>query len=65
MDDEREIIYIALSNSLSMYKELLEDNNIDPDERELVEYLIERHLNLIDKYHDKITESSTIKRPKW
>lgn len=65
MDDEKEIIYIALSNSLSLYKELLEEDNIEPDERELVEYLIERHLNLIDKYHDEITQSTTIKRPKW
>lgn len=65
MEDEKEIIYIALSNSLSMYKELLEEDNIKPDEREFIEYLIDRHVNLIDKYSNEITQDTPIKRPKW
>ena len=68
MDDEREIIFIALSNSLNMYNSLLE-TKLSSKERELIEYTINRHLELIDKYHNIINEgvieNKPIGRPKW
>ena len=68
MDDEREIIFIALSNSLNMYNSLLE-TKLSSKERELIEYTINRHLELIDKYHNLINEgvieNKPIGRPKW
>lgn len=68
MDDEREIIFVALSNSLNMYNSLLE-TKLSSKERELIEYTINRHLELIDKYHNLInegvTENKPIGRPKW
>lgn len=65
MDDEKEIIYIALCNSLRDYENFLEEDNIDPQERELTQYLINRHLELIDKYANEIDKPQTIKRPQW
>lgn len=68
MDDEKEILYIALSNSLLSFKELLEeDNNLNKKEKELIDYIINRHLELIDKYADDInkSESNIISRPIW
>jgi hypothetical protein len=68
MDDEREIIFVALSNSLNMYNSLLE-TKLSSKERELIEYTINRHLELIDKYHNLINEgvieNKPIGRPKW
>ena len=68
MDDEREIIFIALSNSLNMYNSLLE-TKLSSNERELIEYTINRHIELIDKYHNLINEgvieNKPIGRPKW
>ena len=68
MDDEREIIFIALSNSLNMYNSLLE-TKLSSKERELIEYTINRHIELIDKYHNLINEgvieNKPIGRPKW
>lgn len=68
MDDEKEILYIALSNSLLSFKELLEEeNNMPKEEKELIDYIINRHLELIDKYAEEISksESNIIKRPIW
>lgn len=65
MDDEKEIIYIALCNSLRDYESFLEEEDIDAKERELTQYLIKRHLELIDKYADEIDKSKTIQRPQW
>lgn len=69
-DDEREILYIALSNSLILYKQSLEENKLSEDERELTEYLIKRHLELLDKYSESILqednkENKPIERPSW
>lgn len=65
MDDEKEIIYIALSNSINMLKDSLEEDNLDKNDRELTQYLIDRHLSILDKYAEEITQEKPIKRPIW
>lgn len=67
MDDEREILYIALSNSLMQYKNLLDNKDLEENERELIEYLISRHLELLDKYSESILNENNkpINRPSW
>lgn len=47
------------------YENSLEDENLDPQERELTQYLINRHLEIIDKYANEIDKPKTIQRPKW
>lgn len=66
MDDEREIIYIAIINSLNYYKELLE-SDINTEDKDLINYLISRHIELLDKYEGEIDndEPKPISRPSW
>lgn len=65
MDDEKEIIYIALSNSINMLNSSLEEDNLDEMDRDLTQYLIERHLSLLDKYEKEIIKENPISRPQW
>ncbi len=71
MDDEREIIYIALSNSLNGYYEMLEatQNNLSKEDLEILQYTIKRHIDIIDKLSSELAleepEDTTIKRPNW
>lgn len=70
MDDEKEIIFIALSNSYISYCELLETlkESSQEDEIPMVEYLIKKHEELLNKYEnniDKEEPGNTISRPPW
>lgn len=66
-EDEKEIIYLALSNSIIMYKELLENKENSEEDKELINYIIKRHLELLDKYCNSICNDSNkpISRPSW
>lgn len=69
MDDDREIIYLALGNSLIAYNDLLEaSKNMPAEDKELLLYIISRHEQLISKYEAEISSddtSVTISRPSW
>lgn len=72
MDDEVEILVIALTNSIAYYKEALEAcPNLDMEEIELINYTITRHEELLNKYTQVIlskiqpTENKPISRPSW
>lgn len=71
MDDKREIIYIALCNSLAGYYEILEacQNNAHEDELELLQYTIKRHEEIIDELSQELElegkPNKTIERPNW
>ena len=73
MDDEKEIIYLALITQLEHYKEVLDDtsNPLKGEERALAEYIFIRTLEVEEKYYAEFTQedkkklNSTIKRPKW
>lgn len=65
MDDEKAIIYIALSNSINMLKYSLEHDNLDEMDKDLTQYLIDRHLSLLDKYENELIKENPIKRPQW
>lgn len=64
MEDEREILYIALGIMIAEYSNILEKEDLDPENRGLAEYLLSRAENLLDKLSSEITEE-TIKRPQW
>lgn len=63
MEDEREILYIALCNSVDDYMQLLEEAKTD--EKDMIKYIISRHWELIDKYAAELGKETTIKRPTW
>lgn len=63
MEDEREIIYIALCNSVDDYMQLLEV--AEKSEIDMLKYIISRHWELIDKYAAELGKETTIKRPTW
>ena len=69
MDDDREIIYLALGNSLIAYNDLLEaSKNMPAEDKELLLYIISRHEQLISKYEAEISSDDTpvtISRPSW
>lgn len=72
MEDEVEIIYLALNNSYVLYNELLENSkdNMSNEEIMQMDYLISRHLELMDKYQKVLgerehSETNHIKRPSW
>lgn len=66
LEDEREIIYIALSNQVNLYSELLEAKDISEDDKNLSQYIIDRSLQLLDKYEKEITDKpNIIPRPLW
>lgn len=65
MEDEEAIIYIALSNSINMLQSSLEEDELDELDKDLTQYLITRHLELLDKYEKSIDKDNTIKRPQW
>lgn len=66
MEDDDEIIYIALSNNIILYEEQKADLK-DAEEIQMVDYIISRSLELLDSYTQKINnkEEQPIQRPKW
>lgn len=67
MDDEKEIVYIALSNSIIHYNNLLEDvENLSQEEIKTAEYLLSRSIEVLDKYSkDIVDETQPMKKPVW
>ena len=62
-EDEKEIIYLALCNSVDDYNAILEESS--EEEKEMIKYIINRHYELIDKYAIELCKDKPIKRPKW
>lgn len=64
-EEEKSILYIALCNSCKMYIDTLEAEGFTPDERELVQHLIEYHNLLIDRLSKELGDNQPIPRPTW
>jgi len=67
MDDEKEIIYIALSNSISYYRTLLESSKELPKEDEIMaKHILLRTEQLLDMYALLIDGNEKLMdRPRW
>lgn len=66
MENDDEIIYLALGNQIQSYLLLLEEEkDIPEEERKMIEYIISRSEYLLDKYAQKIGTDTSISRPKW
>ena len=66
MQEDDDIIYLALCNQLQSYQLLLEEEkDLSEENRMMAEYIISRTEELIDKYAKKIGNDTTIQRPQW
>jgi hypothetical protein len=66
MQEDDEIIYLALCNQLQSYQLLLEEEkDITEENRLMAEYIISRTEQLIEIYAQKIGSDTFIQRPQW
>lgn len=67
MEDDKEIIYLALCNQIQAYQLFLEDsNNLSEEELGMANYIISRSLEIADKLALELNdEDKIIERPKW
>lgn len=64
MEDSKEIIFIALGIMIQEYSDILEKEDLDPENKGLIEYLIMRANDILNNLSSEISEE-TIKRPQW
>ena len=63
MQEDDDIIYLALCNQLQSYQLLLEEEkDLSEENRMMTEY---RTLHLIEIYAQKIGSDTSIQKPKW
>ena len=66
MQEDDDIIYLALCNQLQSYQLLLEEEkDLSEENRMMAEYIISRTLHLIEIYAQKIGSDTSIRKPKW
>ena len=67
MGDSREIIYLALSNQVLLYSDILRRKKITQDERGMAEYIIKRSEEIMDDYSEQIRDEilKPIPKPSW
>lgn len=66
MQEDDDIIYLALCNQLQSYQLLLEEEkDLSEENRMMAEYIISRTLHLIETYAQKIGSDTSIQKPKW
>lgn len=64
MEDDKEILYISLGIMIQEYSNILENGELDQENRELIEYILTRASEILDKLSNDISEE-VIKRPQW
>lgn len=62
-EQDKVIIWVALSNQITFYDNYLQVNELDQEEKEMVHFLIERSLTLLDLYAPSPSDPGTISRP--
>lgn len=66
MQEDDEIIYLALGIQIQSYSLLLEEEKDLPEEnRKMIEYIISRSEHLLEEYAQRIGTDTSIQRPKW
>ena len=64
--EELSLIYVSLSNSILYYEDVIASReNLSLEEKEYTEFLIESHLNLINRLSELLIEDTKIKKPSW
>ena len=66
MQEDDDIIYLALCNQLQSYQLLLEEEkDLTEENRLMAEYIISRTERLVEIYAQKIGSDTSIQRPQW
>lgn len=65
MEDQEVIIYLALSNQVLLYAELLE-GELDEENKNMALYILDRTEKLLLQYENKVKDiETTIPKPQW
>lgn len=66
-DNEISVCYLAICNSIKGYSDLITNENLEEEEKELAEYILSELESLEIKLSNHICDDSNdcIKRPKW
>ena len=62
---KEEIIYLAICNQIQLYPQLLEEEDLDQENRGMAEYILNESLKVEKELGDKLQREKPIERPKW
>lgn len=67
MWEYRDIIYLAICNQILSYDELLRDDTLSEEDRDMANYIIEKSIEVRDKLEKEIMgeDDKPISRPRW
>lgn len=63
--DDRAIIFLALSSQINNCLELLDQEDLDPENRGMLEYILQSSERLAIQYSEELDKPTTIPRPSW
>lgn len=65
MELNKEILYLAICNQIQIYNLLLEEEEIDEENRGMAEYILQESIKIEEKLREDLTKEKPIKRPNW
>ena len=67
MWEYRDIIYLAICNQILSYDELLRDDTLSEEDKDMANYIIEKSIEVRDKLEKEIMgeDDKPISRPRW
>ena len=65
MEENREIIYLAICNQIQLYHIALEEEDLDEENRGMMEYILSESLKIEESLRLELQKEGPIKRPSW
>lgn len=65
MEENREIIYLAICNQIQLYHIALEEEDLDEENRGMMEYILSESLKIEESLRLELQKECPIKRPSW
>ena len=65
MEENREIIYLAICNQIQLYHIALEEGDLDEENRGMMEYILSESLKIEESLRLELQKECPIKRPNW
>lgn len=65
MELNKEILYLAICNQIQIYNLLLEEEEMDAENRGMAEYILQESIKIEEKLREDLTKEKPIKRPNW
>lgn len=63
--ENREIIYLAICNQIQIYNYLLEQGDLDTENKGMAEYILKESLKIADNMSKELQSEKPISRPIW